>query len=128
VICGSLGFTLSSCFHRVTSGRRIALDITERSNGATWTFTVTCRIHRQAIGDGRVLVRVSGWITGDNVSTLRTLLGEEKSSALILDLKDVRSVDSEAIKLLVIHESKGARIDNCPLYIRERIRRERDAT
>jgi anti-anti-sigma regulatory factor len=89
---------------------------------------VTCRIDRQAIGDARVLVRVSGWITGDNVSTLRTLLGEEKSSALILDLKDVRSVDSEAVKLLAIHESKGARIDNCPLYIRERIRRERDAT
>jgi anti-anti-sigma regulatory factor len=74
-----------------------------------------------------VLFRVSGWITGDNVNTLRTLLEQEKGSALILDLKDVRSIDSEAIKLLAIHESKGARIDNCPLYIRERVKRERDA-
>ena len=75
-----------------------------------------------------MLFRVSGWITGDNVNTLRILLEQEKGSALILDLKDVRSIDSEAIKLLAIHESKGARIDNCPLYIRERVKRERDAT
>ena len=75
-----------------------------------------------------MLLRVSGWITGENVDTLRCLLEQEKSSALILDLRDVRLVDSEAVKLLAIYESKGARIDNCPLYIRERIRREREAT
>jgi len=75
-----------------------------------------------------VLIRVSGWITGDNVNTLKTLLEQEKGSVSILDLKDVRSVDSEAVKLLAIHESRGARIDNCPLYIRERVKRERDAT
>jgi hypothetical protein len=75
-----------------------------------------------------VLLRVSGWITGDNVNTFRTMLEQEKSGALILDLKDVRLADNEAVKLLAIHESKGARIDYCPLYIRERIRRERQAT
>jgi len=75
-----------------------------------------------------VLLRVSGWITGENVDTLRRVLEQEKSSALILDLKDVRLAESEAIKLLAIYESKGARIDDCPLYIRERIRRERGAT
>jgi hypothetical protein len=92
------------------------------------TFTVTFRIHRRAIGEDHVLLRVSGWITGDSVDTLGSLLEQEKSSALILDLKDVRLADSEAVKLIAIHESKGARIDNCPLYIRERIRREREAT
>jgi hypothetical protein len=75
-----------------------------------------------------VLFSVSGWITGDDVNTLRTLLEQEKGSALILDLKDVRLADGEAVKLLAMYESKGARIDNCPLYIRERIRRERGAT
>jgi len=90
---------------------------------------VICKIHRRAIGEDRVLLHVSGWITGENVDTLRCLLEQEKSSAfLILDLKDVRLADSEAVKLLAIHESKGTRIDNCPLYIRERIRRERGAT
>ena len=100
----------------------------ERSNVAPGRFTVTCKIHRRAIGEHCVLLRVSGWITGENVDTLRCLLEQEKSSALILDLKDVRLADSEAVRLLAIHESKGTRIDNCPLYIRERIRRERGAT
>ena len=93
---------------------------------AAETFRVTCKIHRQAIGQDRVVLRVSGRLTGDHVDTLRTLL-EQESSALILDLKEVRLVDGEGVKLLAIHESNGVRIDNCPLYIREWIRREREA-
>lgn len=88
-------------------------------------LTVTCKIHRQAIGEGRVVLCVSGRLAGDNVNTLRTLL-EQESGALTLNLKDVRLVDGEAVKLLAIHESNGVRIDNCPLYIREWIRRERE--
>jgi anti-anti-sigma regulatory factor len=88
---------------------------------------VTCKIHRQLVGEDHVVLRVSGRITGDHVNTLRTLL-EQESSALTLDLKDVRLVDGEAVKLLAIHESNGVRINNCPLYIREWIRREREAT
>jgi anti-anti-sigma regulatory factor len=88
---------------------------------------VTCRIDRQANAEGHVVLHVSGRLTGDHVDTLRTLL-EQESSALTLDLKDVRLVDGEAVKLLAIHESKGVRIDNCPLYVREWIRRERETT
>ena len=75
-----------------------------------------------------MVLRVSGRITGDDVGTLRALLEEERSSALILDLKDVRLVDEEAVKLLASRESNGTRIDNCPRYIREWIKREREAT
>jgi anti-anti-sigma regulatory factor len=75
-----------------------------------------------------VLLHVSGRLTGDNVDTLRALLEEERSSALILDLKDVRLVDEEAVRLLAIQESSGTTIDNCPRYIREWIKSERDAT
>lgn len=88
---------------------------------------MTCKIHRQAIGDGRVTLRVSGRLAGNNVDMLRTLLKQE-SNLLSLDLKDVRLVDGDAVKLLAIHESNGVRIDNCPLYIREWIRLEREAT
>ena len=73
-----------------------------------------------------MVLRVSGRLTGDHVNTLRTLL-EQESSALTLDLKDVRLVDGEGVKLLAIYESNGVRIDNCPLYVREWIRREREA-
>ena len=87
---------------------------------------MTCKIHRQAIGEGRVALRVSGRLAGSNVDMLRTLL-EQGNNVLTLDLKDVRLVDSDAVKLLAIHESNGVRIDNCPLYISEWIRREREA-
>ena len=88
---------------------------------------MTCKIYRQVIGKNRVVLAVSGRITGDHVNTLRTSL-EEESSALTLDLKNVRLVDGEAVKLLAIRESSGLRITNCPPYIREWIKRERDAT
>ena len=77
------------------------------------------------MGDGRVALRVSGRLAGNNVDTLRTLL-EQENKVLTLDLKDVRLVDADAVKLLAIHESNGVRIDNCPLYIREWIKRERE--
>ena len=89
---------------------------------------MTCRIQRQAIGIDLAVLRVSGRLTGDDVDTLRALLEEEKSSALILDLKDVRLVDEEAVKLLAVQESNGTEINNCPRYIREWIKREREAT
>ena len=95
--------------------------------GIAEAFTVTCKILRQAIGQGRVVLRVSGRLTGDDVNTLRTLL-EQESSALTLDLKDVLLVDDEAVKLLASHESNGVTLNNCPRYIREWIRREREAT
>ena len=86
---------------------------------------MTCKIHRQAIGEGRVSLRVSGRLAGNNVDMLRTLL-EQEHNVLTLDLEGVRLVDAEAVKLLAIHESNGVRIHNCPLYIREWIRRERE--
>ena len=88
---------------------------------------MTCKILRQSIGQGRVVLRVSGRLTGDDVNTLRTLL-EQESGALTLDLKDVQLVDGDAVKLLASYESNGVTLDNCPLYIREWIRREREAT
>jgi len=88
---------------------------------------MTCKIDRQTIGEGRVVLHVSGRLTGDYVNTLRSSL-EQESSSLTLDLKDVRSVDGEAVKLLAMHESNGVRIENSPLYIREWIRRERETS
>jgi anti-anti-sigma regulatory factor len=87
---------------------------------------MTCKIDRHVIREDLVLVRISGRVTGENVNTLRALL-EQENRALTIDLKDVRLVDDEAVKLLAIHESNGAKINNCPLYIREWITREREA-
>ena len=84
---------------------------------------MTCKIVREAVGQGRVVLRVSGRLTGDDVNTLGTLLEQEKN-AVALDLKDLLLVDDEGVKLLASHESNGVTLDNCPRYIREWIRRE----
>lgn len=88
---------------------------------------MTCKIVRQVIGKDLVVWRVSGRLTGEDVNTLRAVL-EQESGPSTLDLKDVRLVDAEAVSLLAVLESSGTRIDNCPLYIREWIKRERGSS
>ena len=95
---------------------------------AARTFRMTCKIQRQVIGMDLVVLHISGRLTGDDVDTLRALLEEERSGALIFDLKDVRLVDEEAVKLLANQESNGTKINNCPRYIREWIKGEKEAT
>ena len=86
---------------------------------------MTCKIVRKVIGRDLVVWRVSGRVTGEDVDTLRESLKQENGS-LTLDLKDVRLVDGDAVRFLAVLESKGIRIENCPAYIREWIRRERE--
>ena len=85
---------------------------------------MTCRIDRLLIAEDRVLLSISGWITGQHVDLLRGLLEQERSTVAI-DLKDVLHVDREAVKLLALCESNGAELKNCAAYIREWITRER---
>ena len=82
-----------------------------------------CRIDRLAVRDNRVLLRISGRITGREVDMLRTVLQEE-DCAVMIDLRDVGLVDREAVKLLAFCESHGAELRNCSAYIREWVTRE----
>lgn len=107
--------------------RKLPLEMRALQDAAR-TFRVTCKIQRQVVGKDLVVLRISGRLTGVDVDMLRALLHEERSSALILDLKDVRSVDEEAVKLLAVQESHGTKINNCPRYIREWIKGETEAT
>ena len=88
---------------------------------------MTYRIDRVVIGEHLVILRISGRITGQDVDMLRALLEEERNSAA-LDLQDILLVDREAVKLLALCESNGNELRNCPLYIREWITREREAS
>jgi len=87
---------------------------------------MTCKIDRRVIEKDSVVLRISGRVTGEHVNMLRALL-EQENGALTIDLKDVWLVDGDAVKLLATYESDGAQIKNCPRYIREWIRREREA-
>jgi hypothetical protein len=84
------------------------------------------RIDRSVVGEERVILRISGRITREDMNMFRASLKQEKNS-MAIDLKGVLLVCHEAVKLLAFHESGGAEIRNCPLYVREWIKREREA-
>jgi hypothetical protein len=47
---------------------------------------------------------------------------------VVIDLTEVRLVDREAVRLLVVSEANGIEFRNCPAYIREWVAQERDGT
>lgn len=82
------------------------------------------RITREA--NGEVVFKVSGQLTGENVAEMETLIAAETTGRrIVLDCADLRSVDGEAVKSLEKWEADSIRLENCGLYIREWIRRER---
>jgi anti-anti-sigma regulatory factor len=82
------------------------------------------RITRSAKGE--VLFRVSGELDGKNVAEIEAVIGAEiKGTRMALDLKDLRSVDGEAVKCLEQWEAHAIKLKNVAGYIREWIRRQR---
>ena len=70
--------------------------------------------------DGVVTLALSGRIQIENVAELRTLFeGESKDHALVLGLKDVTLIDQGGVQFLANCEAQGAKLENCPPYIRE---------
>jgi acylglycerol lipase len=90
-----------------------------------WTFAMTFRVQRGSFEDA-VLLRLSGDIAGDHAGDLQALLDAERDHRLILDLAEATVVDRTGVWLLARSESAGARLMNCPVYVREWIDRQRD--
>jgi hypothetical protein len=84
-------------------------------------------MERIASGEDFVVLRVSGRIQAENVSTLRELVGREHGR-VVVDLNEVMIVDREAVRLLALSEANGVELRNCAAYIREWVDRERIRT
>jgi len=66
------------------------------------------------------IVALSGRIREEDVTAMEQLMESKANDyKIILDLKEVRLVDREAVTFLSRCESQGAKLENCPLYIRE---------
>lgn len=82
------------------------------------------KIRRAA--NGEVVFTVSGCMDAENILELRSLLqSEPKGRRITLDLRDLTLVDQAAVSFLERSEADGVRLENCPAYIREWIRRDR---
>ena len=75
-----------------------------------------------------VIFTISGRIEIEKIRELDELLALEQANRKIaLDLKDVKLVDQHSVEFLEKCEARGAKLWNCPAYLREWIARVRAA-
>lgn len=68
---------------------------------------------------------LSGRMEAEQVIALKELLDHDYRN-IILDLRDLRLADRDAVRFLGGCEADGMQLENCPAYIREWIDREKD--
>lgn len=72
-----------------------------------------------------VLFTLSGRIEAQHIAELRTLLAfQAVGRSLVLDLREIRLVDRDAVQFLARCEADGIKLENCPAYIAEWIAKE----
>lgn len=75
---------------------------------------------------GWVVITLTGRIQGEVIPELRELLRSSRSDhRVVLDLKEVRLVDRDAVHFLALTEAGGAKLRNCSAFVREWISQER---
>jgi predicted metal-binding protein len=85
---------------------------------------MTLRIER-SVRQGVTVFAVSGHMKAEEVAELKTLLDADYRT-IVLDLRDVRLADRDAVKFLRGCEADGMKLENCPAYVREWMDREKD--
>jgi anti-anti-sigma regulatory factor len=83
---------------------------------------MTLRIERSARQEFTVFT-LSGRINAEQVAELKALFDTNYRN-IILDLREVRLVDRDAVKFLRGCEADGMKLENCPAYVREWMDRE----
>jgi hypothetical protein len=64
-------------------------------------------------------------MNAEQVAELKEVLGRDRRN-IILDLREVRLADRDAVRFLRGCEADGIKLENCPAYMREWIDREKD--
>jgi len=85
---------------------------------------MTLRIERSA-RQGFTVFTLSGRMEAEQVADLKELFDRDYRS-IILDLRDLRLADRDAVKFLRSCERGGMKLENCPAYVREWMDREED--
>jgi hypothetical protein len=77
--------------------------------------------------NGDVVFTVSGRMDTENLAGLKTMFSSEANDRrIVLDLKDLILVDQDAVSFLERCEADSIQLRNCPAYIREWIKKERN--
>jgi hypothetical protein len=83
----------------------------------------------QRSSNGQVTYALSGQIEEEDIAGLEAVIrSEAKGRRIVLDLKNLTLVGRDAIAFLDRCEVNGIALKNCPAYIREWIKGEREST
>jgi hypothetical protein len=85
---------------------------------------MTLRIERSARQRFTVF-SISGRMEAEHVAELKELFDRDYRK-IILDLRELRLADRDAVKFLMSCERDGMKFENCPAYVREWMDREKD--
>jgi predicted metal-binding protein len=85
---------------------------------------MTLRIERST-GERFTVFTLSGRMEAAQIPELKELFDRAYRN-IILDLRDVRLADRDAVKFLRSCERDGMKLENCPAYVREWMDREQD--
>jgi len=86
---------------------------------------MTLKIQKSVAGEC-VVFTLSGRIEMEHLAELQRLFEiETQDLAVVLDMKEVKLVDRDALSSLARWELDGVKLENCPAYIREWIVQER---
>jgi len=77
------------------------------------------------VRQGITVFTLSGRMTAEEVAELKALFDADYRK-IVLDLRDVRLADRDAVRFLRGCEADGMKLENCPAYIREWMDREKD--
>ena len=80
---------------------------------------------RQITEGDLIVLRLSGRIEGEQLNEVKELFtSADDSKNLVFDLEETKLVDREAVAFLIRCQAQGAKLRNCPAYIKEWIARE----
>jgi hypothetical protein len=85
---------------------------------------MTLRIERSA-RQGFTVLTLSGRMQSEEVAELTQLFDTDYRN-IILDLRDLRLADRDAVRFLRNCKAEGMKLENCPAYVREWMDREED--
>jgi hypothetical protein len=86
---------------------------------------MTLKIEK-SVRKGSTVLALSGRLEAEHLEELEGLFErKEDLPAVVLDLREVRLADRDAVKFLARCESVGVRLENCPAYIREWMGKEK---
>ena len=83
---------------------------------------MTLRIER-SVRQGVLVFALSGHMKAEEVAELKALFDADYRT-IVLDLRDVRLADRDAVKFQRDCEADGMKLENCPAYAREWMERE----